>query len=418
MYHDEVIDRRFRVLLFDCRPVRALPALLLLTLAGCPAGDSAGTRQPTAVTAGRPGSAADPVQSGLGLLRRGDLEGAEPHLLEGLRRSPHDPRLLEALGLVYARTDRWRKAEEMYRASLEAMPGRAGALLGLATVLIDTGRYPEALQVLEDVRRADPDNPAPQVKQALLLMRTARSVEAAAAARAVIGRRPREVEAHYVLGLALEDQGDLEGAAAAFGRAAELDPGHLGALSHLQTVAVRRRRPEAAERFRQAHRAALLRRRVEERVRGHRLKGVEAFNRADYATALVEFEAIARQDPDDFQVHLYLGSTLIALERRSEARAAIGRSLQLQPRNERALMELGRLEAMEEHLDAAVSALRQAIVINPEFAEPHYYLAGIHAARGEAAAADDERRRYQELRARSQGAAMEIVAPGMGVKAR
>jgi len=191
-------------------------------------------------------------------------------------------------------------------------------------------------------------------------------------------------------------------------------PGHLGALSHLVTVATRLGRPKDAERARQAHREALAQSRIEERVRGHRLKGVEAFNREDYDTALLEFETIAREDPSDYQAPLYIGSALIALGRLEEARVALAKSLQLQPRNERALMELGRLEALQDRLDAAVAALQQAIAVNPEFAEPHYFLAAVHAARGEMDSARAETQRYEELKARSQGAAMEIVTPESG----
>jgi Flp pilus assembly protein TadD len=91
---------------------------------------------------------------------------------------------------------------------------------------------------------------------------------------------------------------------------------------------------------------------------------------------------------------------------------ALAKSLALQPRNERAFMELGRLEALENRLDEAVTALRQSIALNPEFAEPHYFLAGVLAARGEVDAARVETRRYEELKARSRGSAMEIIPEG------
>jgi Flp pilus assembly protein TadD len=184
----------------------------------------------------------------------------------------------------------------------------------------------------------------------------------------------------------------------------------------LVTLAARRGDGAAAERWRGAHREALRRQRVEEGVRGRRLLAIEAFNREDYAAALRELQAIAREDPDDPQVHLHLGSTHLALGRLDEARAALERSLRLEPRSERALTEIGRLHAVEGRLDEAVGALRQAIAINPEFPEPHYYLAGIHRARGEAERFRDEMRRFEELRARSPGSAMEIVTDEPGAE--
>ena len=149
-------------------------------------------------------------------------------------------------------------------------------------------------------------------------------------------------------------------------------------------------------------------------MRDHRLRGVDLFNREDFSGALLEFQTIAKDDPNDPQVHLYIGSALIALNRLDEARTALERSLALQPRSERALMELGRLEALQNHLDASVLALRRSIDVNPEFAEPHYFLAGVLTAQGDGEGARQEMLRFQELKARSPASAMEIdpSAPG------
>jgi tetratricopeptide (TPR) repeat protein len=178
------------------------------------------------------------------------------------------------------------------------------------------------------------------------------------------------------------------------------------------TFSVRLGRPDEAERWRRAWEKALRRQRVEERVRDHRLKGVEAFNRGDFTTALAEFDIIAREDPDDPQVYLHLGSTQIALHDLAAARREILTSLRLEPRNERALVELGRLEALQDRLDEAIAALQKAIVLNPDFPEPHYYLSGIYRARGDAGRSAEEMARFDELRRRSPGAAMEVQPGG------
>lgn len=383
---------------------RARTAAFAVTLlAGCSGG---GETRPAGTPVGTSGNFS--AGAGFDLLRRGDLAGAEPHLRSALDREPGDRRLLEALGSIYARTDRPRQAEEAFRRALAAEPTVA-ARLGLASVLIDTGRYDEALRVLGEVRRLDPGHAGALVKEALLLARRGRPAEAAEGARRVLAAHPDNTEAHYVLGLALEQQGDHAAAADSMRRVHDLAPGHLGALSHLTSLAARGGDAAAAARWRRLHREALSRQRVEERVRGHRLRAIEAFNREDYAAALEELLVIAREDPMDPQVHLHLGSTYLALRRMEEARAELLTSLRLDPRGERALMEIGRLHAIEGRLDDAVRALRQAIALNPEFPEPHYFLAGVHRARGEGDLFREEMRRFEELRARSPGSAMEIV---------
>ena len=391
-----------------------VPALVALT--GCPAGGP-----PAPAPAERPVVApgtgvdakagASPVETGVRLTKEGDLDAAEPYLLEALRRNAGDTRALDALGYVYGHTDRWQKAEETYRRILAIAPASPGALYGLATTLTDLGRLDEALGVTEDLLTHDPGNRNARLKEADLLGRLGRFSEAEKSARAVIAADPGGVEAWYVLGAALQGDGDAAGAVQALEKVVAKEPHHIGALSRLAVLYTRLGRGADAARARAAHDDALSRQRVEERVRGHRVKGVAAFNRGDFKTALDEFELIAREDPRDPQAHLMIGSSLIALSRYDEARRALDRSLQLQPRNERTLLELGRLLALQDRLDESVQAMRQAIEVNPEFAEPHYFLAGILTARGDTDGAQREMRRFEELKARSPGAALELAGP-------
>ncbi len=353
-----------------------------------------------------------PAEAGLLLLGRGDLKGAEPLLVSARRQAPDDARVLEGLGALYARTDRLRQAEESYRAALAKTPGSIRARLGLAAVFVDSGRYEEARAALAEILKAAPDDPTASLKLALLMARSGAAVEAEAGARRALARQPDNPEGHYVLGLALGESGRYEEAVREMRRTEELQPAHLGALSHLVTFSVRLGRGDEAERWRRAWQEALLRQRVEERVRDHRLKGVEAFNRGDFAASLAEFDIIAREDPDDPEVHLHLGSTRIALHDLEAARAEILTSLRLEPRSERALVELGRVEALQNRLDEAIAALQKAIAVNPEFPEPHYYLAGIYRARGDASRSAEEMARFEALRRRSPGAAMEVQPGG------
>lgn len=355
-----------------------------------------------------PAPAGETVQTGFRLLRQGDLKGAEPYLASALKGAPRDRRILEALGTIYARTDRWKMAEESFRSALAAEPASIGARLGLAAVYVDTGRYDEAVAALNEVRSKDPENFVARVKGALLDVRLGRVAEAEAGARAAISRNSGSVEARYVLGLALEQKGALDEAAAEMRRVHDLAPAHLGALSHLVTIETRRGHGAEAARWRAAQQEALSRAHVEERVRDHRIQGVAAFNREDYTTALQEFQLIAREDPGDPQVHLHLGSTYIALGKLAEAKRELERCLSLDPGNDRALVELGRAQALDNRLDEAIAALQKAIAVNPQFPEPHYYLAGIYRARGDEERFRQEMKTFGDLQSRSQGSALEV----------
>jgi tetratricopeptide (TPR) repeat protein len=384
-------------------------------LAACPGGGTGGAARdaPESADGARPAAPSQAEQEGFRLLRQGDPKAAEPHLVEALKGRPDDARLLEALAFVYGRTDRWRQAEDLYRRVLAATPGSPGARIGLARVLSDTGRDAEGLAVLRAASAPAPGaTPAAAGEAARILVRLGRPAEAAAEARTAMTGDARNPEPRYVLGTALEAQGDLEGALAAFQEAIALDPGHVGALAHVAAIDSRLGRAAEAARARDAHDAALARHRIDDRVRGHRVAGVEAFNRQDYTKALEEFRAILREDPRDPQAHLYEGSALLALGRRGEARQALQQSLAIDPRNERTFLELGRLEALDDHLDQALDAWRRAIAINPDFAEPHYFIAGVLQARGDADGARSERERYETLRRLTPESALQIADPG------
>jgi Tfp pilus assembly protein PilF len=118
----------------------AFVAALLLVLA-CRSGGEAPQRSAAGTeSAGGAGPAPEALQTGLRLLHQGDLKGAEPYLASALKGSPRDRRILEALGTIYARTDRWKMAEESFQGALAAEPASIGARLGLAAVYVDTGR--------------------------------------------------------------------------------------------------------------------------------------------------------------------------------------------------------------------------------------------------------------------------------------
>src|SRR5260221_10749578 len=151
----------------DARP-RAVRWLVLAGLfAGCggPASPPAAPGGETpSLGSGRQSPAAAPAEPsaeiGLGLFRKGDLRGAEPHLAGALKSSPRDRRILEALGAIYERTDRFRQAEESLRAALAIDPASSIAHLGLASVLIDIGRYEEALTEISQARPLVPADAA------------------------------------------------------------------------------------------------------------------------------------------------------------------------------------------------------------------------------------------------------------------
>lgn len=125
--------------------------------------------------------------------------------------------------------------------TVEALLTRAGARLSLQ----DPTGTAQAIALLEEARLRSPDDHRVQVSLAFALTTEAtkfggeRASDAEAFARRVIADDPAQPDAWHALGYALDAQGRIEEALAAYGEALRLDPDDAGARSsaaYLMTV--------------------------------------------------------------------------------------------------------------------------------------------------------------------------------------
>jgi tetratricopeptide (TPR) repeat protein len=113
---------------------------------------------------------------GLALVRLGRWDEARPQLERALELAQQEDRSAEvtldeaatphiALGDVLAHQGELDGAIEHYRRAIEIEPGRRRARVNLGIALVHSTRYAEALPVLEESLRAEPDSP--QIESAL-----------------------------------------------------------------------------------------------------------------------------------------------------------------------------------------------------------------------------------------------------------
>ena len=202
------------------RPLRSSPLLLLL-LAAC----ATSRPHPRAV---------EEVRRGYDWLSAGDRERAEVAFEHALEMAPD---LAEArLGLAIALRSAGRTAEALVQldAALAADADLAEAHAARGEALAALGRGADADAALAESLRLDPDQVAPRVVRARRLARAA-AAATGEERRLLLLRARRDLlhatEARPHLALPLVDlgwvswlQGDLGGAAEAYGRAARLDP--------------------------------------------------------------------------------------------------------------------------------------------------------------------------------------------------
>jgi tetratricopeptide (TPR) repeat protein len=141
--------------------------------------------------------------------------------------------------------------------AVAAQPDSVPLLLERATHLGSMGRYAAARTDLEHALLLDPSSVTVRSALGIVLLRKGLWAEAIPHLRLVVETESWSPTAWFYLGEALNHVDDLDGALAAFGRAAELDPHHAKALYGQGVVLDRLRRPDDAARlYRRSREAA------------------------------------------------------------------------------------------------------------------------------------------------------------------
>lgn len=134
-------------------------------------------------------------------------------------------------------------------AAIAAQPDSVALLLERAKHLGTMGRYSDARADLERGLLLDSTNVTVRSALGIVLLRKGLWASAVPHLRLVVEQESWSPTAWFYLGEALNHADDLDGALAAFGRAAELDPHHAKALYGQGVVLDRLHRPEDAARL-------------------------------------------------------------------------------------------------------------------------------------------------------------------------
>lgn len=131
-------------------------------------------------------------------------------------------------------------------AALARQPGSIALLLHRASQLGAMGRYAAARADLEQALALEPANLTVRSALGIVLLRKGLWADAVPHLRRVVEVESWSPTAWFYLGEALNHVDDLDGALAAYVRAAEIDPYHAKALHGQGVVLDRLRRPEDA----------------------------------------------------------------------------------------------------------------------------------------------------------------------------
>ena len=314
----------------------------------------------------------DPGQVAFSLEREGKLAEAEAAWGALARQYPTNPEPLAHMGLIEARQEHYGEAIKFYRRAMALNPAMPGLRLNLGIALFKAGDYQQTIIDLDPLLKAQPENQrlniligmsryglgdfaeaSPLLKRAsdgdpnnlTLLLTLAHSCLLSRqypcvvdAYHRLIALNAESAEADMLVGEALDEMKDPEGAIREFRAAVAADPNepnvHFG-LGYL--LWTKGQYQEAAKEFRKElnndphHLQAML----------YLADTQILMNQFDQALPLLE--QAGKNEPNSAMQHLDLGIVYVELDRKQDARAEFETAVKLAPKNVKAHYRLAQL---------------------------------------------------------------------------
>lgn len=241
---------------------------------------------------------------------------------------------------------------------------------------------------------------AARLRRAGVLLALGRTAEAEAAFRRLTEEDPVSAAAHFGLGRALAARGDPNGAIAAFERALDRQP-EAGQVHYALAQAYRR-----VGRIDEARRHLALRSEQKVYLRDplvdslavaahggafHKLRGDDAVLAGRLAEAAAAYRLAVEAEPRNFHYRKSLGLTLYQLGRSDEAARELEAALDLDPDLPAALVPaerariryaLGGIAANRRQVELALEHFREAVRLDPDYAEAHLQVGNLLGAAG------------------------------------
>ncbi|ALL62940.1 TPR repeat protein [Paraburkholderia caribensis MBA4] len=250
------------------------------------------------------------------------------------------------------------RAEQAYRAILDAQPDDANTLYMLGVLYLQRTDIERAIECFD----------------------------------ASLALRPDDADCLNDRGIAALSRSDNEGAAGFFRRAVECAP--QDALAHCNLGKALRRLSRPEEALSHFQRALAIEHDLLDAVLGS-ADVLEVLSRPDEAVAA--YESAARYAPDDLRVLLGLGLTLNAVRRHAEAEACFERALQKEPENPHALFGIAFATDGQLKFDEALARYYRALEVMPDSPTLHNNVAFTLTCMSRYDEADHHLRRAIEL---------------------
>ena len=346
--------------------------------------------------AAEPGNPEILIELGIAHGELKDWKNALATLRKAVELAPGSVRAHYNLALTLDRADPSKGAGiPEYRKALKIDPGDVNSLINLA---VDTGEEdaPEAKDLLARALKADPTNAIAHLNLGLLLKKDSEIEAAVSELREAVRLNPKLLEAHRQLIPMLASQAKWEEVVAQCRKMLESYPDDAGARYTLGQALIRENKTEEGKA--ELEHAQELRKRQQQQQQADksREEGIVSLNKGDITDAVTQFKSAVSLD-DSSANHMYLGLALGASGDMGGGLHELSASIQLDPKNARAHLNLGSMYMQTNQEIKARGEFEKAVELEPWFPEAHNNLGLILANNGALDEAVEHFRRASEL---------------------
>lgn len=289
-------------------------------------------------------------------IKGGRVRDAAFTLEKGVTLAPKDPEFRFMLGQVYDGLGEYEKSIEAYRSAvtLEKEATRADEArkrlravtlrfhFNQAKRLLNSGDYEAALREMQAVLDITPDDPVALFNTGVLYERLNRSKESEASLMKAISLSADYVQAYLLLGIVQERLRKFDEARAAFDKVLEIQK------EGREATAARMRLEQIKE--------------VED-LSGRLQKSFEHMEKKDWEGARREIEGVLALYPGNYIGYYYMGIILENLDIPDEARAALRKAIEINPRFSKSYIALGDLYVREQEYEEARNIYKEVIAV-------------------------------------------------------
>lgn len=327
----------------------------------------------------------DPGQVAFSLEREGRFAEAEQAWGALAKQYPANPEPLAHLGLIESKQARYSEAIQHYRKAMALNPAMPGLRLNLGLALFKNGDYQQAIADLAPLRTAHPEDQQLTILIGMSQYALGRFSEASKllnqasiqdpqnltllltlahsclwskqyscvqdAFHKILALNADSAEAEMLMGEALDEMKDHEGAVRQFRAAAKVNP----------------REPNV-----------------------HFGLGYLLWTKGQYPEAADEFQAELANDSKHLKAMLYLGDARMQMNQSDQARPLLEQVVKADPADGMAHRDLAIILADQGSKDAAVKEFQTAIKINSKDVNAHYRLGRLYRSMGRTADAKRE----------------------------